>query len=96
MKISIAVFLFCLSGCISGPRCGDPVEARAVYIKKTSCEIRIRQVTVGSDLKIPESLKRPDLAGMELQWVEPGVVNGQVVLGYFVLAPQSQTARKEK
>jgi hypothetical protein len=67
-----------------------------VYVKKTSCEIRIRQVTVGSDLKIPESLKRPDLAGMELQWVEPGVVNGHVVLGHFVLAPQSQTARKEK
>lgn len=96
MKISITILLLSLSGCASGPRCGDPVEARAVYVKKTSCEIRIRQVTVGTDLKIPESLKRLDLAGMELQWVEPGVVGGQVALGHFVLVPQSQTEGKKK
>lgn len=82
--------------CATGPRCGDPIEARAVHIKKNSCEIRIRQVTIGSDLKIPESLKRPDLAGMELQWVEPEVSGGQVILGHFVLVPQSQIEGKIK
>lgn len=82
------------AGCTTGPKCGDPVEARAVYIQTKSCEIRIRQVTVGSELKIPESLKRPDLAGMELQWVDPGVIGGQVVLGHFILAPRTQNERR--
>jgi hypothetical protein len=41
-------------------------------------------------------LKHPDLAGMELQWVEPAVIGGQVILGHFVFAPPSQLEGKTK
>jgi hypothetical protein len=94
-KTLFFLFLY-LCSCTTTPRCGDSIEARTIYIKKSSCEIRIRQVTIGSDLRIPESLKRPDLAGMELQWVEPGVIGGQVILGHFVFAPPSQIEGKTK
>lgn len=94
MKFTFSVLALFLAGCATGPRCGDLVEARAVYTQKNSCEIRIRHVTIGAELNIPKVLKRPDIAGMELQWVEPGLVGGQIVLGHFVLAPHSQTERK--
>lgn len=89
-KVFILKFMI-LSGCATSPKCGDLAQARTIYVQNKSCEVRIRQVTIGSELKIPESLKHPDLAGMELQWVEPSVVSGQVVLGHFILAPRSQS-----
>lgn len=89
MKSIFPLLTLAFAGCATGPKCGDPVEARTIYVQNKTCEIRIRHVTIGSELKVPERLKRPDLAGMELRWVEPGVIGGQVVLGHFVLAPQN-------
>ena len=96
MKKIFSLVTMTLAGCATGPKCGDLAQARTVYVQAKSCEIRIRQVTIGSELKIPESLKRPDLAGMELQWVEPGVIGGQVILGHFILAPRSQNEGRRR
>lgn len=81
------IFLFTslfLVACASNPKCDGPL---AVYEEK-SCVPRIRQVAVGSDLLIPESLKA-DWQSHELVWIEPIFKDGQIVLGHFALVPRS-------
>lgn len=93
MKSWILVLGLC-AGCSTTPRCGDLVGARVVYVGPRSCDVRIRQVTIASQLKIPESLKKAELAGLRLQWVDPRLVDGQVIMGHFVLA--SKDAREDR
>lgn len=87
MKSWILVLGLC-AGCSTTPRCGDLAGARVVYVGPRSCDVRIRQVTIASQLKIPEILKKAELAGLRLQWVDPGLVDGQVIMGHFILAPK--------
>lgn len=63
---------------------------------KESCQVRIRQVTVGSDLKIPASLKGAALSEFALDWVEPTLQDGRIELGHFVLVPMSQSKASVK
>lgn len=88
MKKIVFVFLI-FSGCAHGPRCGTPEGALVVFEGEKTCQVRIRQVTVGRDLKIPKTLKA-NLASLKLEWVEPKLDNGQISLGHFVLIPESK------
>lgn len=76
-----------LSACAHGPKCGNPDGARVILAGERSCQVRIRQVTVGSELKIPASFKGPGLAGFTLEWVEPDLQDGKITLGHFILVP---------
>ncbi len=87
MRTYIVLLLFFTLGCSHNSKCGNPKDARVIYSNKKSCEMRIRQVTIGSDLKIPSSLKNPSLTKLHLEWSDPGLVDGKVVMGHFVLVP---------
>jgi hypothetical protein len=83
-----SIMLLCiLAGCAHKPICGNPPGSMTVFENDKSCTVRIRQVTIGSDLKIPESLKNPGLVSMTLEWIEPGLTDGRISLGHFELVP---------
>ena len=82
-NIIFAVALFVI-GCAHDPKCGG--GAPAIYQESSSCVPRIRQVVIGSDLKVPDSLKS-NFATLKLDWVESTLQDGQIVLGHFVLLP---------
>lgn len=82
------------TGCAHTPKCGYPEGAKVISEGKTTCLVRIRQVEIGSDLKIPESLKKPELTLMELTWVEPVFTSGQVIMGHFKLVPKPLELKK--
>ncbi len=94
MKYILNLGAILLFGCVHTPKCGNPEGARVVFDGTTTCSVRIRQVEVGSHLKIPESLKNPELALMELTWIDPVFANGQVIMGHFKLMPKSQEIKK--
>lgn len=73
-----------LTACASKTRCSD---AFAIYEDGPACIPRIRHAAVGSDLKIPDSLK-VDWVAHELVWTESALKDGQIVLGHFVLVPR--------
>jgi len=85
MKIIIALLILALSACSSSPKCANPEGSKVVLTGKYTCQIRTRQVTVGSEMKIPESLKTSNLALFTLEWVEPSLKDGVISLGHFVL-----------
>lgn len=85
MKYPLLCFLFAAIGCATQPKCGYPKGNHVIYKNEKTCEVRIEQVTIGSDLKIPASLKGPGLSAFSLTWVEPGLVNGEIAFGHFVL-----------
>lgn len=87
MKLVVSILVVALSGCAHRPKCGNPEGAKVVLSGKETCQVRIRQVTIGSDLKIPQSLKDSSLSQYALEWVEPGLVEGRIELGHFVLLP---------
>ena len=90
MKFIFCAFIIVLSGCSHLPKCGNPEGSGVVLAGKDTCKVRIRQVTVGSDLKIPESLKNSNLSQFTLEWVEPDLKDGRIELGHFVLVQSSQ------
>ena len=75
--------------CAHTQKCGNPKGARFVLEGKTTCSLRIRQVEIGSELKIPESLKKPEISVLELTWIDPSLSNGQIELGHFKLIPKA-------
>ena len=90
-QLTVLLPAILLAGCVSTPKCGNPEGARTILTGKESCQVRIRQVTVGSDLKIPASLKGVALSEFALDWVEPALQDGRIELGHFVLLPISQS-----
>ena len=84
-----SVVLMLLTGCASSPKCGNPAGANTVYVEKKSCEIRIRQVVIGSAMQIPDCLKGPQLASSELTWVDSQLIDGKIQVGHFVLIPKT-------
>lgn len=89
MKNSILLSSLFVVGCAHGPKCGNPEGARVILAGEKTCEVRIRQVTLGSELKIPQSLKGTALVDFVLEWVEPSLESGRIELGHFVLLPSS-------
>ncbi len=83
-------------GCAHSPKCGNLEGAKIILDGKTSCLVRIRQVEIGSNLKIPESLKNPELAVMELTWVDPVFIDGQITMGHFKLKPKLTKNQKNE
>ena len=83
MKYTIALLVL-LTACAHDPKCGG--GAPAIYQDAGDCVPRIRQVMIGSDLKVPESLKT-NFAVQKLEWVDSQLKDGQIVLGHFVLVP---------
>lgn len=92
MKSITALLLLLMISCAHDPKCGNPEGAKVILAGDGSCQIRIRQVTVGSDLKIPASFKGAGLAAFSLEWVEPGLESGKIELGHFVLVPTVKAA----
>jgi hypothetical protein len=80
-----------LGACAHTPKCGNPEGARIILIGEKTCQVRIRQVTLGTELKIPQSLKGAALADFSMEWVEPSLDSGRIELGHFVLIPSSST-----
>jgi hypothetical protein len=89
MRIICLALALAVSGCSHLPKCGNPEGSGVVLTGKDTCQVRIRQVTVGSDLKIPESLKNSSLSQFTLEWVEPDLKDGRIELGHFVLIQNS-------
>jgi hypothetical protein len=89
-KVIILLQTAFLFSCAHRPKCGNPEGAKVVLIGTSSCQVRIRQVTVGSELKIPSSLKGNGLAQFQMEWIEAGLSNGQIELGHFILIPISE------
>lgn len=77
-----------LSACAHSPRCGNPEGTKIILEGNRTCSVRIRQVLIGNELKIPESLKNPELANLELHWVDPMMKEGQIITGHFILIPK--------
>ncbi len=87
MKYAVLLISFIAVGCAHSPKCGNPEGARVIFTGEKSCTVRIRQVTMGTELKIPKSLKGSALADFTLEWVEPTLESGRIELGHFVLIP---------
>ena len=85
-----------LSACASKPKCGNPEGARSVLAGASTCQVRIRQVNIGTDFNIPESLKEKLTPDFALEWQEARLVNGQIEVGHFVLVPFSNDAKAAK
>ena len=94
MKYVLSFLLLAAAGCATQPKCGYPAGNRIVYKEGKTCEVRIAQVTIGSDLKIPASLKGPGLSAFSLTWVEPGLVNGEIAFGHFILVQRTSIGAK--
>lgn len=89
IKSIFGLLALLLISCAHSPKCGNPDGAKVILVGEGNCQVRIRQVTVGSELKIPASLKGAGLAQFSLEWVEPDLKLGQIELGHFVLVPES-------
>ena len=88
-------FLLFFTGCATSPKCGNPSGANTLYAEAKTCEVRIRQVVIGSKMRIPESLKGPGLASHELSWADSSLVDGKIQLGHFVLIPKTSGGTNE-
>lgn len=79
----LVLTLMLFVGCAHKPNCGILPEAKTV-LYPNSCRVRIKQVVIGQDLKIPQSLKK-DLALFEVGWEEPESKNGKIETGRFII-----------
>lgn len=86
-KLILCISLSLLASCASKPKCGNPEGARTILVGTTSCQVRIHQVNIGSDFKIPDSLKDKLSSNFILEWREAGLVDSRIELGHFVLVP---------
>ena len=91
--VFICSILFFLNSCANKPKCGNPEGARSVLTGSSSCQVRIRQVTIGSDFNIPESLKGKLTSDFTLDWQETRLIDGRIELGHFVLIQESSTSK---
>jgi hypothetical protein len=85
-----------VSGCAHGNRCGDLKNIGTVYVSDRSCETRIRQVVIGSEMNIPASLKEQNLTDWKLGWKESALENGRIETAHFELIPPSGTVNEKK
>ncbi|HEY8271343.1 MAG TPA: hypothetical protein VIG33_10690 [Pseudobdellovibrionaceae bacterium] len=93
----ILVISWLMGACAHTPRCGNPDGAKIIFVEGPTCKVRIRQVTVGSEMKVPESLKNTNFSSFQIEWIEPSVNEGRVSLGHFELVPSdSRTSGVDK
>jgi hypothetical protein len=97
MKVLNAVLItLFISGCAHGNRCGDLKNVGTVYVSDRSCEPRIKQVVIGSEMNIPTSLKEQNLTDWKLAWKESALENGRIEAGHFQLSPPTGTNNAKK
>jgi len=89
MNRSFLLLYLILAGCAHSPKCGNPDGAKIILAGEKTCQVRIRQVTLGTELKIPQSLKGAALADFTLEWIEPTLESGRIELGHYVLIPSA-------
>ena len=82
-----------LTACAHISTCGNAPEARTIYFKN-SCRPRIDQVLIGSEMNIPENIKRDALANFDLEWIDPSTGDGRIRLGHYDLVPKSQVTNE--
>lgn len=81
---SLAIYIV---GCSSLPKCGNPDGAMVVLTGKNSCEVRIRQVSVGHDIKLPKDNQSRKPSEYNTVWRDSVLINGEIDMGHFVLVP---------
>ena len=101
MKHSLLVLALAgiaVSGCATKTICANGSESfRPVLDPTNSCKVRIRQVVVGSDIKIPSSVAIDGGAiNWSYSWTETEFKDGQITLGHIVLKPDSRLQASEK
>ena len=77
-------------GCSHLPKCGNPDGAKVVLVGKDSCQVRIRQVSIGDELKIPQGVKATAISEFSLSWKDAELREGQIELGHYILLPVDQ------
>lgn len=87
MKFILPLLLL-MTGCASSPKCGSGTSKSAVYFTPDSCNVRIKDVVIGSELSVPETLKESESLTHDVSWVETSVVAGKIQTGHFVLSPK--------
>lgn len=95
MKYIFYLMSLGLVGCTISPKCGNPEGASIVYLEKT-CKVRIRQVVIGDEMHVPESLKGSGFAGYEVGWQDSILQDGRIILGHFILYPKRSGENHEK
>ena len=82
--LSLSIYIV---GCTSLPKCGNPDGAKVVFAGKSTCDVRIRQVSVGSEIKIPKDSHSLKANEYNVVWRESAFSNGEIDMGHFVLLP---------
>ena len=87
MKLLVPLTLF-FTACASTPKCGPSTSKSAVYFNAKTCDVRIKEVIIGSELSIPEALKESDQVTHDVSWAGTSVQDGKIQAGHFVLSPR--------
>ena len=95
---SAVVLIVSCSSCATKTVCANGSEPfRPVLDPAASCTVRIRQVIVGSEIKIPASISLDgDSVNWSYGWVESEYKDGQIVLGHLTMKPEPQSLNLEK
>lgn len=94
MKNSFCVAFLVLGGCVSKTVCGLPEDSRIVFASAKTCDLRIRKVTIGSDLGIPAAMRSEGLTRFAVRWVDPKMEGAELHTGHFVLdGNQKETSK---
>lgn len=90
----IGVIAVAVSGCTTKTVCANGSESfRAVLDPENKCQVRIRQVVIGSEVALPKTLKLPEANAMwGYRWVDSELHDGSVKLGHFELVPLPKVA----
>ena len=96
MKYFLVLSVLVLSSCVTSTACKTPDGARVVLSSTGTCTVRIRQVMIGSEMKIPEKLKSNAYSGYRLDWVDGSVTGNKIVLGHFILVPREVAKSKRR
>lgn len=95
-SFNTALIALLISGCAHGNRCGDPKNVGTVYVNDRSCEPRIRQVVIGSEVNVPASVKEQGLSNWKLAWKESTLEDGRIEAGHFQLLPPTGANNEKK
>jgi hypothetical protein len=101
MRAIIVVVLIVLAGllgCATKTICANGTESyRPVLDPGNSCKIRVRQVMVGTDVKLPTTLAIDgDAINWTYDWVGSEFKNGQIELGHVILKSEPAAPELEK
>lgn len=98
LKVIALPVLMIMCSCAGKTICANGSESfRPVLDPANSCKVRIRQVIVGTDVKLPASIA---LDGGNVNWAYDWsgseFKNGQIDLGHVVLKPEAAPADGDK